>query len=110
MRFEAYFAEVYKRADETKTTALNRLQIESGVSPMSCRRAVNGSQVRPETARKLAALTGGHVSVAELVDAPTAMEARAAQPIPVRGRPKRASSPGTKPAPSTPPTAADHAA
>lgn len=78
MDFPTWFARVYMRPSETRTAAMARLHVETGVSPMSIRRAVTGTKVRTRVARRLSEACGGEVPPETLTSAPTASEARAA--------------------------------
>lgn len=96
MDFARWVDEKQKQSDETVTLAIARIEAATRVSSISIRRAYRGSRVNVDVARRLAAITEGAVSVAELLDRPTERELRAMKPPAKRGRPKRASSPGTE--------------
>lgn len=65
MRFGDWF-EGWRRNGETKSTAILRLHVETGLAPMTIRRALDAKPVRPRTARKLAEFSGGEVDAALL--------------------------------------------
>ena len=64
--FEQWFAKEWKRADESRTRALARLEARTGLAAMTLRRAIKGQPLRAATARALARVTSGRVSDATL--------------------------------------------
>lgn len=79
--FETWFVETWKRAEETRTRALARLEGETGLALMTLRRALKGLPVRRESALALSAVTAGVVTAAQLsgVAAPTTTPSEAPQ-------------------------------
>jgi hypothetical protein len=82
MTFSEWFEGVFRHSDEQRTRAIARLHVETGVSPMSCRRALAGTKVRSGVAARLACFTQGAVSAESLRSAPasTAVGSASAEP------------------------------
>lgn len=68
--FSDWFDSIYRARDERRTTGIARLHLETGVSPMSIRRALAGTKVRSKVARRLSEAAGGVVTPEALTGAP----------------------------------------
>ncbi len=60
--FAEWFDAGWRRDGEKATPALFRMSVETGLAPMTIRRALQGKPIRTDTAVKLAAITRGSVS------------------------------------------------
>ena len=67
MIFFDWFQDKWQKPDETFSTALARLHVETGVSPMAIRRALDGEAIKPNTALRLSKAAKDDVSPSELV-------------------------------------------
>ena len=77
MAFDAWVDDVWRQEGESRTKALARLSIETGITPKALHYAYHGSRVRPETAEKLNAAAEGRLSIEKLVTGPTRREVMA---------------------------------